>query len=120
MSEKNFEEIPNRKDTLEFRMYILKELIALKNNHEENKDFETFHHLGDIFGIEKLSNSEFKIVADTFKKYDFRKENLGKMVKEFDSFNLNISHSELLTISLKSNTSENIIYSIKVKKYKGV
>ena len=44
MSEKNFEEIPNRRDTLEFRMYILKELIALKNNHEENKDFETFHH----------------------------------------------------------------------------
>ena len=118
MSKKNFEEIPNRKDTLEFRMYILKELIALKNNQEENKDFETFHHLGDIFGIEKLSNSEFKIVADTFKKYDFRKENLGKMVKEFDSFNLTISHSELLTISLKSNTSENIIYSIKVKKYR--
>lgn len=124
MSDENFEEVPDRKDVFEFRKYLLKELIRFKNNHESTdkndvfKDFETFHHLGDVSGIEKISNEEFKSVLNALKEYNFREENSAKMVKEFDTFELTISHSESLTISLKSNTAENVVYSINVKKHR--
>lgn len=126
MSDKNFEEVPDRKDVFEFRKYLLKELIRFKNNHESTdknnifKDFETFHHLGAVSEIEKISNKEFKIVLNALKEYDFREEKSAKIVKEFDTFKLTISHSESLTISFKSNTAENVVYSIKVKKYRKV